>query len=232
MSDSGEPTTLTDPTRLTTAALQREIAALKDHAQDALAAEIRVLVTRIDEMQRAIDKASEDYVRVPTLLDRAVAQMMQLMDRRFEKVDAQFDAAEKLRNEKFAQVQGQLRDRDQKAADSSAATKDAVEAALAAAEKAVNKQTETFAVASAKAEAASVKQLDQLNLMIQASTKALDDKITDAKERLTRIEAAAVGRMDTKAETHTASTFTVSLLMLGLTLLGLLGGFLVRSVGH
>jgi len=202
----------TDPTLLTTAALQREIAALKSHSQDALAAEVRVIVTRIQEIQRAIDKAAEDYVRVPTLLDRAVDQLQQLMDRRFERVDAELKAAEKLRDEKFGLVQARLDEL----------------------EKAANKQAETFATASAKTEANFVKQVDQLIVLVQTSTKGLDDKITDAKERLTRIEAAAVGRMDTKAETHTSSTFVVSLVGLGMMALGILVAFLARyaTVGH
>jgi len=213
---------MTDPTRLTTAALQREIAALKDHSQAALTAEIRILVTRIEEMQRAIDKAQEDYVRVPTLLDRAVTQLQQLMDRRFETVEARIIATEKLRDEKLAQVQTQIHERDQKVTDAAITTKDAVDAALAAAEKTNTKTESNF-----------VKQVDQLQILIQASTHALDDKITDAKERLTRIEAAAVGRMDTKAETHTASTFTVSLIGIALTALGLLAAFLItHPAGH
>jgi hypothetical protein len=75
--------------------------------------------------------------------------------------------------------------------------------------------------------------VDQLVVLVQASTKGLDDKITDAKERLTRIEAAAVGRMDTKAETHTSSAYIVSLIALVLTVAGLLIAFLVnRPGGH
>ncbi|HXJ71498.1 MAG TPA: hypothetical protein VNM37_01550 [Candidatus Dormibacteraeota bacterium] len=191
----------TDPTLLTTAALQREIAALKSQGQDALAAEVRVIVTRIEEIQRAIDKASEDYVRVPTLLDRAVTQLQQLMDRRFERIDAELKAAEKLRDEKFGLVQSRLDEL----------------------EKAANKQAENFTSASAKSEANFVKQVDQLVVLVQTSTKglddkitsgteALDDKITDAKERLTRIESTAVGRIENKAETHTSSTFAVSII--------------------
>ena len=211
-----------DPTLLTTAALQREIAALKDNSQAALAAEVRVIVTRIEEIQRAIDKATDDYVRVPTLLDRAVTQLLQLMDRRFEKVDTELKAQQSLQDEKFGQVQIRFDE----------------------AEKAANKQAENFTAATAKSEANTTKQIDQLIVLVQTSTRGLDDKITsvteaaddkitDAKERLTRIEAAAVGRLDTKAETHTASTFTVSLIMLGVTLIGLLVGFFVsHPAGH
>jgi hypothetical protein len=44
-----------------------------------------------------------------------------------------------------------------------------------------------------KSEASVIKQIDSQAAMIQSIFKSLDDKITDTKERLTRMEGSAVG---------------------------------------
>ncbi len=68
-----------------------------------------------------------------------------------------------------------------------------MDAALQAAKEAVGEQNKSSALAIAKSEAATTKQIDQLAGVIQTMTKAFDDKVGDVKDRLTRIEGAKQG---------------------------------------
>lgn len=76
---------------------------------------------------------------------------------------------------------------------SSKDSKVAVDAALQAAKEAVGEQNKSSALAIAKSETATTKQIDQLGILIQNNTKAFDDKISDLKDRLTRIEGMGQG---------------------------------------
>jgi hypothetical protein len=76
----------------------------------------------------------------------------------------------------------------------------ALQAALQAAEKAVAKQNESFALATKKSEDALFKQLDQLGVLINTANKGLEDKINDVRDRLTRYEGGLAGVGVTHAE--------------------------------
>jgi hypothetical protein len=64
----------------------------------------------------------------------------------------------------------------------------AVDAALQAAKEAVGEQNKSSALAIAKSETSTVKQIDQLGAQLAAQTKNFDDKIADLKDRLNRVE--------------------------------------------
>lgn len=98
--------------------------------------------------------------------------------------------------EKFKSIQVQFEERDVRAEQTARDTKTAVDAALAAQEKAVGKQNESFALATSKAESATTKQIDQLQLQIANVGKTADDKLNDLKDRLTRLEGMGAGRKD------------------------------------
>jgi hypothetical protein len=221
-----------DPSILTTSALLREIATLKEQTQGLLAAQVQILNTRIEGIEKAIQKASDDYTRVPTLLDREVSQLRSLVDERFKQVSAEIAARKELNAEKFSGIETQFNERDTRTEQISKLSETAINAALAAAEKATSKQAEAFGLAAEKAERGFQKQIDQLTQLTQSGVKSLDDKITDAKERLTRIESAAVGRMETKVETHTSSAFILSVIVACISLVGLLVTLAVRMQSH
>src|SRR4030095_3859037 len=58
---------------------------------------------------------------------------------------------------------------------------------------AVGEQNKSSALAIAKSEAATTKQIDQLSVLIQTMTKAFDDKISDLKDRFNRLEGHGTG---------------------------------------
>lgn len=92
-------------------------------------------------------------------------------------------------DEKFSGIKTQFAERDTRTESTARDTKVAVDAALQAAEKAVGKQNEAFAVATAKSEAATTKQIDAIGVLIATTNKASDDKINDLKSSIATINA-------------------------------------------
>jgi len=104
-----------DPTALTTAQVQREVASLKE-----------LLEARVEAVEKGIIIAHDDLVRVPTEVQKQVGNLRELHEQKFTEQAA-------LRDEKFASVQKQFD-----------GNKTAVDAALAAVKEAGNKTEAGF----------------------------------------------------------------------------------------
>jgi hypothetical protein len=163
-----------DPSALTTAQLLREISSLE-----------KLTAQRMDAIEKAVTVAHENLVRVPTEVDKAIGHLKEVVNGRLHTVD-----------EKFRSIDKQFIERDVRVEQAANDTKTRVEAAFASQEKSAAKQAESFGLSIGKSESATTKQIDQLGLLIQQNTKALDDKIGDIKDRLTRIEGTGKGRGD------------------------------------
>ena len=173
------PTTVSrpdpDPTTLTTQALYREINQVQsllnshmDGLQGTLSARISAIDHDLDRLQIAMEQEPEHTgTLINTLRD--------------------------LHEEKFKSIQVQFVERDTRTEQTSRDSKVAVDAALQAAKEAVGEQNKSSALAIAKSEASTTKQIDQQGLLIASSTQGLDDKIDDIKDRLTRIEGNSSG---------------------------------------
>ncbi len=159
-------TPVPDPTILTTQQLVREIAASRE-----------IIETRLDAMDTAteLNKAATD--NIPRLINDKVAELRTLVE---EKIAGLL--------EKFHSIDIQFKERDTRTEQSSKDSKVAVDAALQAAKEAVGEQNKSSALAIAKSEAATNKQLDQIGMLITTTNKALDEKINDLKGRLDRGE--------------------------------------------
>jgi NADH dehydrogenase/NADH:ubiquinone oxidoreductase subunit G len=149
-----------DPTRLTTEQLDKAILSLRE-----------ILESRL----KCVD---ENYDHIVKRLDARSAAIKEGTDHLAELV-----------NEKFSGIKTQFAERDTRTESTARDTKVAVDAALQAAEKAVGKQNESFAIATAKSETTTVKQIDAISVLITATNKATDDKITDIKGSISRIDA-------------------------------------------
>jgi len=190
-----------DPSALTTAQLLREIASLSERMEIRVDGEIKVLSAQLEALEKSITKAADDYTRVPTDVEKAVGNLQALHEVRFEGVGVKFDA-----------VQTQLAERDQKVSEVALATRTAVDAALAAAEKARTSQAESAGQAAAKAEAATVKQIDQQAALYQTETRALRDICNTLDRRLTAIESMNLGSQTSQRDTHSASTLVIAII--------------------
>lgn len=172
-----------DPTPLTTLQLQREVASLKE-----------LVFTRLDAMDKAMELFNANITRVPTDTDKQISHLKELVFERFN-----------VELERFSSIATQFAERDVRTEQTAKDSKVAVDAALQAAKEAVGEQNKSSALAIAKSEASTVKQIDQMSLLIQTGNKAIDDKFDDIKDRLTRIEGKGEGG-ERVEQSHQASS--------------------------
>jgi len=144
-----------------------------------------MLLTRIDAMDKAQALFETNLTRVPTEVEKQVAHLKELHE------------------EKFSSIQTQFIERDARSDQTSKDAKVAVDAALQAAKEAV-----------AKSETSTIKQIDQMTGMIQASNKGIDDKFQDVKDRLTRNEGKGAGM--NAAWGYAIAAITAAALVIGL----------------
>jgi hypothetical protein len=152
------------PPYLTTEELRRDVSALRE-----------IIQARLDGNDRATVVLSETVNRTPTAIQIAVDHLKELHDERFASVDQRFD------------------ERDVRTDQAAKASKEALDAALLAAKELVSQQNEANAAAADKAEQSTIKQIDQIGIRIDTMQKALDDRLTELKERIDRGEGSGSG---------------------------------------
>lgn len=145
-----------DPTERTNQALLREMASLRE-----------ILLSRIDGQRDVFDARISG-------MDKAITLLQTITDRQSADVDKKVGNLERLHQEKFNGIHTQFVERDVRVEQTARDTKTAVDAALAAQEKAAGKQADAF-----------TKQID-----------ALDDKISDIRDRQITSEGTGKGRSD------------------------------------
>lgn len=203
-----------DPTKLTVDLLNHEIAALKE-----------IVFTRFEGMDRALGLANVAIQKQPQefdkvvghlkdlletrlgAMDRAIALLQSIHDRMPLMIDEKIESLRGVHEEKFLSIQTQFRERDVRTEQSSKDSKVAVDAALQAAKEAVGEQNKSSALAIAKSEASTVKQIDQMGLLITTQAKGVDDKFSDVKDRLTRMEGQDVGKLASDTSRQSMDTF-------------------------
>lgn len=127
---------------------------------------------------------------------REIAGLRELLEARLSTVSLAVNQLEELHQEKFNSIAIQFRERDTRAEQSAKDSKIAVDAALQAAKEAVGEQNKSSALAIAKSESATMKQIDQIASLITTLNKSLDDKVVDIKDRMTLIEGHSKGSSD------------------------------------
>ena len=159
--------TIPDPSILTTHQLLREITMLRE-----------LIETRLDGMDKAIELLQTSTDRFPTVVGYEIKQLQALHEEKFHSISIQFS------------------ERDTRTDQSSRDSKVAVDAALQAAKEAVGEQNKSSALAIAKSEAATTKQIDQIGFLINTTTLGVTDKIDDIKSRITSVESHSKGLGD------------------------------------
>jgi len=171
-----------DPTKLTTEAVdkatvqfRRELAGLREIIETRLAGSDEDRRHLWDFVNGWPGRADADHRKLEAEATRRLAA-----EREF--IVGQIAIVNAVMTEKFAAVDGQF-----------GASKIAVEAALTAQKEAVGEQNKANDRAIAKSETAVKEQLTSLRQVADASFKAMEDKITDARDRLTGIESLTRG---------------------------------------
>jgi cation transport regulator ChaB len=173
-----------DPSLITSARIREEVATLREIIEAQLIGRINAVDQRFNDMDRALvlHRAAND--KMPQVIEEKVGHLKEL------------------HNEKFTSIQTQFIERDVRTEQTSRDSKVAVDAALQAAKEAVEKQNQSSALSIAKSEAATGKQIDGLAALIASSNKASDEKNTDLKDRVTRIESMGIGVSKAKDESR------------------------------
>jgi hypothetical protein len=191
----GDSRPIPDPTALTTSQLLREIAALRD-----------VVGARMDGVVKDVGRLEQEIRERPAAIENHVGHLRELNEEKFRSIQTQF-------TERDVRTEMQARD-----------SKVAVDAALQAAKEAVAEQNRSSALSIAKSETATMKAMDQQGVLIATSTQALDAKIVDVKERLTRIEGKGEGVVVTQTGQQTSISIWVAVI-------GLILGTVIGAAG-
>ncbi len=158
-------------------------------------------------------------------MDRALRLLQDIADRFPERIDEKIHALKEIHEGQFGAIQGQFVERDVRLQQGTEASAIAIGAALQAAKEAVAEQNRSSALAIAKSEAATDKRIDQIGALVATATGALDGKITDIKDRLIIMEGRMLGVSGEKQESHTSSSFVVSLIATAVAVIALLSRF-------
>ncbi len=197
-----------DPTILTTQALLREIAALKE----LVTTELECLRRTVDLADRRIEDvmmhrfervdiqlAERDKVSMvaadnaSTAINAALQTAKDAVEAQNRLVLARLDKSDSVSSERFDRIDVQFIERDKRTEQLSLASSTAIAAALQAAKEAVGEQNRSSALAIAKSENSTTEALRQLQTLFQTASKGTDDKINDLKGRLDRGEGMHTG---------------------------------------
>jgi len=198
-----------DPTLLTTAALTREITALRDSMSLNLKGEVAAITARLDAGDKATALLEKERDRQPAEIESRIRQHEAVEAERYNAILEKFVGVRAVQEERKIQAE--------KLAD---ATDKALQAALAAAKEAVLTSTLTFKESIAKSEGTTSEMLSGLGA-----------KISEQGDRLTRVESTAQGvaiaigsgRAE-RVEKQGASSFTLAIIVaVSGILLGLVG---------
>jgi tetrahydromethanopterin S-methyltransferase subunit G len=163
-------------------------------------------------------------------MDTAIQLLQSINDRVPANIDEKISALREIQDEKFTSIQLQFRERDVRTEQTSKDSKVAVDAALQAAKEAVGEQNKSSALAISKSEASTVKQIDQMGLLIQTGQKAVDDKFSDVKDRLTRIEGKDVGKAVAETTHQVGTNISVAIAGVVVAIIAIIAAVLMS--GH
>lgn len=205
-----------DPTLLTTQQLIREIKALQDiidaklAGMDRASANMEILINeKIEcishesfERHKAVQmQFSERDVR----FDQALTGAMEVARAARDSLENKTAHVLELHNERFVSVAKQFEQRDVALVATLTSTKEAI----------------------AKSEAATVKAIDQIQILLHTATGGLESKISDIKDRITAIESAKAGQVAQRGEAQGSQIQWVGIMGLVLGAVVGLGGILM-----
>ena len=145
--------------------------------------------------------------------DRVIALIQARLDNKRENIKSEVAHLRTLHDEKFSSIQIQFSERDTRAEQTSKDSKVAVDAALQAAKEAVGEQNKSSALAIAKSETGTTKQIDQIGININSISLNLNDKIDDVKARLLTIDGLSKGNKDNKDDSRSTIAISISVIM-------------------
>lgn len=216
-----------DPTLLTTQQLTREILALRDIIEAKLAgmekatSGLEILINEKIECLGNQSNARYNAIQVQfterdVRFDQALAGAMEVAKAARDSLENKTAHVLELHNEKFDSVAKQFEQRDV-----------ALLSTLQATKETFREQNTAASLAIAKSEAATVKAIDQIQVLLHTATGALESKISDIKDRITTIESAKAGQVAQQGATQGTQIQWVGIMGLVLGAVVGLGGILM-----
>ena len=179
------------------------------------------LLPRPDPTDRTTEQLNRAIANLKALIETRLAAMdiaTQLLATTVNhvpsEVDEQVGHLKELHAEKFRSIEQMLVQRflDNKLA---------VDAAFAAAKEAVAEQNKSSALAISKSETTTTKQIDQLQVLIQTTNNAIDEKIADLKARQDQGSGRFSGVSDSRATMIAVAGLIISLMVAIAIIIGL-----------
>jgi cobalamin biosynthesis Mg chelatase CobN len=133
----------------------------------------------------------------PTVLTTEASVRLEAMIRNL--ISSEITHLEVLFDQKLAEIKTQLKMLDARTAEQKKDTKDALDAALAAQKEAVASQTASSEKSITKSETATTERIKGVEAQQATSSKAMDDKISDLKDRVVAIESIKLGNTEQTA---------------------------------
>ena len=201
-----------DPTVMTTEQLDRALRGEHDRVD----ARFDAVAERFRSLDEATKVLHEVVTRTPTPTQIALQHVEELIDERFRSANSAHDHIQTLVNEQLRSVSQQFKERDTRSERESRDNKVAVDAAFAAQKEAAAKQDEANQKSIDKSERATNESIAKLGDVVQASVKALADKIDDNKARIATQDSILVGLIQKTAggnESRTAIYAAVSVVV-------------------
>jgi hypothetical protein len=190
-----------DPTVLTTEASVRQEAMIRN----LIAAEIEHQRELFDEKMDGISnqfaaRVLANHEKMDGIANQYNAKLEGIVNQYGEKLDGIIN----LYGEKIEKINIRFNMLDARTAEQKSDTKAALDAALAAQKEAVAAQTESSDKSINKSETATTERIKAVETLLNASTRASDDKIDDLKSRVGQIEAAKLGAAESTASMRTS----------------------------
>jgi hypothetical protein len=225
-----------DPTELTLATIFREVESLKELAFtriDSIEQAIRLFNENLTRVPTALDKESarlkesftdqleavRDEIKLGREVvetrfegaDKALELLQRIADLFPARIDEKILALQQIHEGMFRSIQKQFEERDTRVDQTAKDTKLAVDAALQAAEKAVQ-----------KSELVTSKQIDAQGDLIKTTTNGMRETMDDLKQRVVRIESLGVGQAMAKTETAQSSSMAGTIIGIVVALAGVI----------
>ena len=189
-----------DPSLLTTQQLREGLDGLE-----------KLISVRLNAMDEATHLRLDILRDVPKEIDKSIENLRDLAKERFDRADERVSRLQSLHETKFEGIKLQFHERDTRTDQTAATGKQALDDALLAAKELVGQQNEANAAAATKAELSTIKQIDQIVVLIGTIEKALGAQIIEIKERIDRNEGGVAGTKETIQTRRSDSSVVISI---------------------
>lgn len=181
----------------------------------------------VDPTKNVLDLVTAAIQRQDDLRDAEARHLKEILDLRAE-FSREIRQAENLRQqtvnqERFASVETQLDLVERQRVEQKKDTKDAVDAALAAAKEAVKEQTTASQLSIGKSEASTKEQLNQLSATFVTAQEGQRQAIISLTTRVERMENARTNAAEQKTDTRSNAGFVFGAVGMVVGVLGTIG---------